>query len=88
MNLVCKYCEQPIYETKKSVGIAGQIIYMRGKYRHVEGDEWACEQSKVNPNNPNFQKPKCHVCGTETKKHEDFCSFSGVPPYHAKAPGE
>lgn len=87
--LVCKFCEQPIYETEQTLGYTGgPMVYMRGKYRHIEGDAWGCEISKINPSNPNYETPKCHICGTKDDTHGLVCSASGFPPYYAKLAGD
>lgn len=82
--MICKYCEQPIYETEQSQGFpGGPLIYMRGKYRHIENDTWGCEEGSINPNNPNYEKPKC-TCGAESSAdHDIWCSAMGTPPHYA-----
>ena len=82
--LVCKFCEQPIYETEQTIRFpGGPLVHWRGKWRHIEGDTWGCEKAKVNPNNPNYEKPKCHICGAEDNQHGPYCSAAGFPPYCA-----
>ena len=85
-ELKCKFCEQPIYITEQTAGAYGRLIHMRGKYRHVKDDAWACVEAQINPNNPHYELPKCLICGmtrTVDKKHSQYCSASGPPPYHA-----
>ena len=78
--MICKYCEQPIYETEQTEVYGGKV-YMRGKYRHIENDAWDCKQ--VNKNNPYYENPRCSICKTETNKHSPICSVCGIPKAHA-----
>jgi len=88
--LVCKYCEQPIYETEQTQGFpGGSMVYMRSKYRHIKDDAWACEVFKINIlDNPNYEAPKCHICGTEDATHGLMCSASGFPLHYAQLAGD
>lgn len=83
--MICKYCEQEIYKTKLEESFPGNGIWvhMRGKYLHIKNDKWACEDNLVNKNNPNYESPQCHICETETNKHESICSASGYPRFKA-----
>lgn len=80
--MLCKYCEQPIYETELTSGYLGRLVYMRGKYLHM-GDTWACDINKINIKGAHYEKPKCHICKTETNVHDSFCSAAGFPCHHA-----
>lgn len=86
--LVCKFCEQPIYETELEETYPGIWIHMRGKHLHIKDDAWACEKKLINKDNPNYEIPKCHICKTETNKHGMFCSACGYPPFHAMLAGD
>ncbi len=77
----CRYCHQPIYETEQTAGAYGRMVYMRGKYLHIEGDAWGCEPQRIDPAVP---RPLCHICKVETPPPHGICSAQGMPRYSAK----
>jgi hypothetical protein len=81
-QLLCYYCNQPIYETKPVAGYRQRTLYMRGKWRHIEGDELKCNQELIRPA-AEIDLPHCHVCTTQTTEHKGFCSLSGLSGFRA-----
>jgi hypothetical protein len=82
-QLLCYYCNQPIYETRPVAGFRQRTLYMRGRWRHTEGDSLACRPDRIRPESE-IDGPRCHVCGAARgKAHAGACSFAGPAPYYA-----
>ncbi len=81
VSLVCIFCRQPVYLTEQTEGAYGRMFHMRGKYRHIEGDEHNCDPAKIAPDAP---KPRCHVCKVQMPPHHGYCSFRGMPHHNAR----
>lgn len=81
-QLLCYYCNQPIYETKPTAGYRQRTLYMRGRWLHVDGDKWSCTKNLIRPPSE-IDLPRCHVCGTQTNRHGGYCSVGGLPSFHA-----
>lgn len=80
----CKYCGDTIYETESSVGFNDKLVWMRGRYRHTDGDRLTCLADKIDRTRIGFENPKCVVCKTETDAHDAHCSFINAPKFCAE----
>jgi hypothetical protein len=81
-QLLCYYCNQPIYETTPEAGYKQRLIYMQGQWLHKDNHSLTCKAEHIRPTNE-IDDPRCHVCKTQTKKHRDICSFLSKPPFRA-----
>jgi hypothetical protein len=81
-QLLCYYCQQPIAETVPEAGYKNRTVYMRGRWRHRDGDALYCERALVRPDSE-IDQPRCGCCGTQTERHRMMCSHAGKPPYRA-----
>ena len=79
-QLLCYYCNQPISETVPVAGYRNRIVYMAGRWLHKNG-EYYCSPEHIRTD---IDKPRCHVCRTQTKKHMIICSMAGEPRFKAK----
>ena len=81
-QLLCYYCNQPIYETKPEAAFKQRLIYPSGRWRHSDNDGLYCLVNFVRQKRE-IDPPRCPCCKTQTDKHLGFCSTGGVPPYRA-----
>lgn len=90
--MICKFCQQPIYETETRIFTSWphperRITWDRGKWRHIKDDAWACVPEEINTVHPLYEHPHCHVCKVTMPPHESICSAAGPPWHHAMPPG-
>lgn len=78
-QLLCYYCAQPIEIGKPVAGYRQRTIFMKGMWRHKEGN-LNCVKSLIRPD---IDPPRCHICGTQTTTHGLVCSAAGKPACHA-----
>lgn len=84
---LCYYCAQPIRMTEPSAGYR-QRVHFNWEHvnpsttgnEHIRGSHWHCDPQYIRPD---ADRPRCHICGTQTNLHMGPCSAAGVPPFHA-----
>lgn len=80
-QMLCYYCNQPIYLIKNGNLEAGyrQRGPLNYGWRH-ENNEWACKLENVRTD---IDLPRCHICMIQTPPHQGVCSAAGLPSFHA-----
>jgi hypothetical protein len=77
-QVLCYYCNQPIYLTKPEALHRQHAYYI---WLHVTGDAWGCSKEKLRPT-AEIDDPRC-TCHTQTNEHAGACSAAGKPPFRA-----
>jgi hypothetical protein len=93
---LCYYCCQPTQIDppeamhRQRVGISWKHVKpaVSGN-KYINGSTWHCDPAKVEENiqrhaklGKQFERPRCHICGTQTVHHRGHCSAVGQPPMH------